>query len=46
MTMEATALLPIGFALGAAFVAGIALAVGAVELFVIAFARLIMSPRR
>jgi hypothetical protein len=46
MTMAATALLPIAFALGAAFVAGIALAVGAVELFVIAFARLIMSPRR
>ena len=46
MTMDATALLPIAFALGAAFVAGIALGVGAVELFVIAFARLIMSPRR
>src|SRR5215218_1961424 len=37
---------PIGFALGAAFVAGTALAVGAGELFCIALARLILAPRR
>jgi len=46
MTMEAAALLPIGFALGAAFVAGLALAVGAGELFLIAVARLMVAPRK
>lgn len=40
MTMEASTLLPIAFTLGAAFVAGLALAVGAGELFVIALFRL------
>lgn len=42
-TME---VMPIGFALGAAFVAGTVLAVGAGELFCIALARLILAPRR
>lgn len=37
---------PVAMALGAAFVAGAALAFGAVELFFIALARLILSPRR
>jgi hypothetical protein len=41
MTMEGTALLPIAFGLGAAFVAGTALAVGAAELFGVAILRLI-----
>jgi len=46
MTMEGTALLPIAFGLGALFVLGVALAVGAGELFFIALARLIVSPRK
>jgi hypothetical protein len=46
MTMEATALVPIAFGLGALFVLGVALAVGAGELFFIALARLIVSPRK
>jgi len=46
MTMEASALLPIAFTLGAAFVAGTALAVGAGELFLIAVARLMVAPRK
>jgi hypothetical protein len=46
VTMEATALLPIGFGLGAIFVLGVALAIGAGELFFIALARLIVSPRK
>ena len=46
MTMEATALLPIAFTLGAVFVAGLALAVGAGELFLIAIARLMVAPRK
>ena len=41
MTMEASALLPIAFTLGAAFVAGLALALGAGELFAVAIFRLI-----
>ena len=40
MTMEASALLPLAFTLGAAFVAGLALAIGAGELFAIALFRL------
>jgi hypothetical protein len=43
MTMEASALLPIAFTLGALFVAGLALAVGACELFAIALFRLIFG---
>jgi hypothetical protein len=43
MTMEATALLPVAFGLGAAFVVGTALAVGAGELFVVAVFRLIFG---
>ena len=46
MTMEASALLPIAVALGAVFVAGLALAIGAGELFLIAMARLMMAPRK
>jgi hypothetical protein len=46
MTMEATALLPVAFGLGALFVLGLALAVGAGELFFVAVARLIVSPRK
>ena len=41
MTMEASALLPIAFTLGAVFVAGLALALGAGELFAVAIFRLI-----
>ena len=43
MTMEASTLLPIAFALGAVFVAGLALAIGAGELFGIALLRLIFG---
>jgi hypothetical protein len=43
MTMEATALLPVGLGLGALFVAGTALAVGAAELFGVAILRLIFK---
>jgi hypothetical protein len=46
MTMEASALLPIAFTLGAVFVAGLALAVGAGELFLVAIARLMVAPRK
>jgi hypothetical protein len=46
MTMEASALLPIAFTLGAVFVAGLALAIGAGELFLIAVARLMVAPRK
>lgn len=46
MTMEGAALLPIAFGLGAAFVAGTALAIGAGELFLVGLARLILSPRK
>ena len=46
MTMEASALLPIAVALGAVFVAGLALAIGAGELFFIAMARLMVAPRK
>jgi len=46
MTMEASTLLPIAFTLGAAFVAGLALALGAGELFFIALARLMVAPRK
>jgi len=42
--MEASEI--VAMVLGAAFVAGMALAVGACELFFIALARLILSPRR
>lgn len=44
VTMEAFA--PIALPLGAAFIAGLALSVGAVELFFVALARLILSPRK
>ena len=43
MTMEATAMLPIAVGLGALFVAGTALAVGAAELFGVAILRLIFG---
>jgi hypothetical protein len=43
MTMEATALLPVAFGLGALFVLGLALAVGAAELVGIAILRLIFG---
>jgi hypothetical protein len=43
MTMDATAFLPFAFTLGAAFVAGVALAIGAGELFAIAMVRLIFG---
>jgi hypothetical protein len=46
MTMEASTLLPIAFTLGAVFVAGLALAIGAGELFLIALARLMVAPRK
>ena len=46
MTMEASTLLPIAFTLGAVFVAGLALAIGAGELFLIAIARLMVAPRK
>ena len=46
MTMEASTLLPIAVALGAVFVAGLALAIGAVELFFIAIARLMVAQRK
>ncbi len=46
MTMEASALLPIAVALGAVFVAGLALAIGAGELFLIAMARLMVASRK
>ena len=43
MTMEAATLLPIAFTLGAAFVTGLALALGAGELFAVALVRLIFG---
>jgi hypothetical protein len=46
VTMDTSALVAISMVLGAAFVAGLALAVGGGELFFIALARLIVSPRK
>lgn len=43
MTMDASTLLPFAFTLGAVFVAGLALAIGAGELFAIALLRLIFG---
>ncbi|MEO5819148.1 MAG: hypothetical protein ABIT71_01470 [Vicinamibacteraceae bacterium] len=45
-TLEASEIWPVAMALGAVFVAGTALAVGAGELFFVALARLIVSPRK
>ena len=45
-TMDVTGLMPIAVALGAAFVLGTALVIGAGELFLIAMARLMVAPRR
>jgi len=45
-TMDTSALVALSFALGAVFVAGLALALGAGELFLIAMARLMVAPRR
>jgi hypothetical protein len=46
VTMDTSALVAISMVLGATFVAGLALAVGGGELFFIALARLIVSPRK
>jgi hypothetical protein len=46
MTMDATALVPLAVTLGALFVAGVALAVGAGELFLVAIARLMVASRK
>ena len=46
MTIDASALLPIAVGLGAVFVLGTALVIGAGELFLIAIARLMVAPRR
>jgi hypothetical protein len=46
MTMGASTLVPIAFILGAVFVAGLALAIGAGELFLVALARLMVAPRK
>jgi hypothetical protein len=43
MTMDASALMPVAFTLGAVFVAGLALALGAGELFAITLVRLIFA---
>lgn len=44
--MEASEIWPIAMALGALFVLGLSLAVGAGELFLVGLARLILSPRK
>ena len=46
MTMDTSALMPVAVTLGAVFVAGLALAAGAVELFLVALARLMVAHRK